>query len=277
VVALETTLVSHGFPPGRGATVARDAEAAVCEAGATAAAVGLIEGQICVGLAGAELADFSTRPDTRKIGALVSGEPGATTVGATLAVCEQAGLSTFATGGIGGVHRGYAALPDISSNLRKLTRAKTVIVCSGMKSLLDVEATNEALESLGVPVLGWRTDTLPLFYSRDGGPTVERVETAAQVARLASAHWSVGGRAIVVARPPDPQIPVADAQLRLDAALSTATREELSGGALTPFVLDHVHRASDGRTLEVNHRLIVDNAALAGQIAVALSTEEHVT
>ena len=276
-VALETTLVSHGFPPGRGAQVALEAEAAVRAGQAVPASVGVLESTIRVGLSEEELARFSARPETRKLGSrdlalcLAAGEMGATTVGATLAVCGLAEISVFATGGIGGVHRGYTERPDVSSDLAQLARTQAVVVCSGVKSLLDVDATHEALESLGIPVLGWRADTLPLFYSRDGGPGVERVETAALVARVARRHWELGGQGLLLVRPPDPEIPSVKMELLFDRALAEAERAEVRGGAVTPFVLAHAHEASGGRTLDVNHRLIVDNAALAAEIAVELA------
>lgn len=284
-VALETTLVSHGFPAGRGALVATEAEAAVRAADAVPATIGILDGAIRIGLSPDELRVFSARPDARKVGArdlassVASGELGATTVGATLAVCRLAGLQVFATGGIGGVHRGYAERPDVSSDLAQLARTPAVVVCSGVKSMLDVVATHEALESLSVPVLGWRTETLPLFYSRSDGPPVERVDTVEQIARLAQAHWALGGDALVVARPPDPEIPASAVAELFASALEAASAAGIHGGAVTPFVLAHAHEASEGLTLDVNHRLIVDNAALAAQIAAALarlgSTEGH--
>ncbi|MGI9659458.1 MAG: pseudouridine-5'-phosphate glycosidase, partial [Gaiellaceae bacterium] len=155
-----------------------------------------------------------------------------------------------------------------------LARTPTVVVSSGVKSLLDVPATHEALESLGVPVLGWRTDSLPLFYSRDGGPSVERIDTAEQVARLSAAHWSLGGQALLVARPPDPELPADEMTRFFDAALVEAEREGVVGGAVTPFVLAHAHEASHGLTRDVNHQLIVDNAALAASISVALENNK---
>ena len=276
-VALETTLVSHGFPAGRGARVAEEAEKAIRERSATPATIGVVDGAIRVGLAEREIATFSTRPDARKLGArdlaacVVSGELGATTVGATLAVCRQAEIRVFATGGIGGVHRGYAERPDISSDLGQLARTQALVVCSGVKSLLDVEATHEALESLSVPVLGWKTATLPLFYSREGGPAVERIESAQRVAEIAQTHWQLGGQGLLLVRPPEPEIPAPEIELLFEAALADARREGVRGGAVTPFVLAHAHAASEGRTLEVNHRLIVDNAALAAEVAAELA------
>jgi len=277
-VALETTLLSHGFPRGRGATVAIESEQAVRNGGAVPATVGVLDGRIRVGLNHDELQVFAQQPDTRKIGArdlascLVAGVAGATTVGGTLAACRAIGLRVFATGGIGGVHRGYAERPDISSDLGELARSQTIVVCSGVKSLLDVDATTEALETLGVPLFGWQTDRLPLFYSSEGGPEIERVDSLSNLARIARTHWELAGQGILLTRAPDPDIPAPEIEGLFGAALAAARRDGVVGSAVTPFVLAHVHDASDGRTLDVNHRLIVDNAALAADVAVALQT-----
>jgi pseudouridine-5'-phosphate glycosidase len=199
---------------------------------------------------------------------VVDGAIGATTVGATLAACRLAGIPVMATGGIGGVHRRYHARPDVSADLVELARTRTVVACSGVKSLLDVQATMEALETLGVPVIGFGTDTLPLFYAADGGPPVPaRAESAAAVARLARAHWGLGREGgLVVARPPSPE---ADVTPLIEEALAEAESQGISGQAVTPFVLGRLHERSDGETLEVNRRLAADNAALAAEIAVA--------
>ena len=168
------------------------------------------------------------------------------------------------TGGIGGVHRGTRF--DISADLLELSRSQVVVVSSGVKSLLDVEATAELLETLGVPVLGWRTDTMPRFYNAAGGPAVtERVEDAEEAVRLARLHWELGGCGVLVARPPDTSIDVDDL---IDEAIEQAELEGVAGQAVTPFVLSRLHERSDGRTLEVNRELAAANAGLAGELAV---------
>ncbi len=190
VVALETTIVAHGFPPGQGLEVGRSCERRVREAGAVPATVAVVDGALRVGLSDAELERVAAAgTSARKVGPrdlaarIVDGELGATTVGGTLAACRAASIRFMATGGIGGVHRGYAQRPDVSADLAELARTETLVVCSGAKSLLDVDATSELLETLGIPVLGWLTGSLPLFYVADGGPPVSaRVETAAQAA-----------------------------------------------------------------------------------------------
>ena len=198
VVALETTLVAHGFPPGEGAAVGLESERRVRDAGAVPATIGVLDGVVRVGLRPEELERFGS--DARKVGArdlaaaCVQGAVGATTVGGTLAVARAAGLRVMATGGIGGVHRAWQERPDVSADLGELARTRAIVVSAGAKSLLDVDATMELLETLGIPVLGYATDTLPRFYSAAGGPPVPaRIESAAEAAAVARAHWELGG------------------------------------------------------------------------------------
>jgi len=270
VVALETTLVAHGFPPGEGVEVGLSSEAAVRAGGAVPATVGVLDGDVIVGLTEDELARFDA--SARKLGprdlaaATVQGAPGATTVGGTLTVCRAVGIRWLATGGLGGVHRGWPDPPDVSADLNALAGAQVAIVSSGVKSLLDVPATSELLETLGVPVLGWRTDTLPLFYAASGGPPVSaRVESTGEVARIALAHWELGGGGLLVGRPPDESLD--DVEPLIERALAEASASGIHGQAMTPFVLAFLHRESDGRTLRANRNLIVGNARLAGEIA----------
>jgi pseudouridine-5'-phosphate glycosidase len=275
VVALETTLVAHGFPPGEGVAVGREAERRVREAGATPATIGILEGSVRIGLSEAELERFTG--EARKVGprdlaaCVVQGAVGATTVGGTLAACRVAGIGFMATGGIGGIHRGERL--DISADLGELARTEALVVCSGVKSLLDVPATTELLETLGVPVLGFRTDELPLFYSARGGPPVPaRVESAAEAAQVARAHWQLGRHsALVVARPPDDGLD--DLGPLIEQALTAAEERGLAGPAVTPFVLAFLHEASDGRTLRVNRELVLANAQLAAEVAVAYTSD----
>ena len=273
VVALETTLVSHGFPDGEGAAVALECEERVRSAGAVPATIGVLDGSIRVGLAEAELALFADQPDARKVGprdlaaAAAQRALGATTVGGTLAVCRAVGIRFMGTGGLGGVHRGFSDTLDVSADLGELARTQAVVVSSGVKSILDVPATAEALETLGVPVLGWQTDTMPLFYDAEGGPPVSaRVESAEEVARVAELHWSLERGGISVARPPDASL---DVEPLIQAGLAEAERQDIRGQDVTPFVLAHLHEASGGETIRANKRLIADNAGLAAEIAVA--------
>jgi pseudouridine-5'-phosphate glycosidase len=273
VVALETTLVAHGFPPGVGVEVGRAAEAAVRSEGAVAATVGALDGEVVVGLDADELERFGEAgADARKAGprdlaaCVSSGELGATTVGGTLAAARLAGIRFMGTGGIGGVHRGYAERPDVSADLAQLARTPALVVSSGIKSLLDVPATAELLETLGVPVLGYGTDELPLFYAAHGGPPVSaRVDTPGEAAALAHAHWQLAGGGLLVGRPPAESLD--DVEPLIERALAEADAQGVHGQAVTPFVLSYLHRESGGRTLAANRDLIVDNARLAGAIA----------
>ena len=272
VVALETTLVAHGFPPGEGVEVGLESERQVRAAGAVPATVGVLDGEIVVGLREDELARFGA--EARKVGprdlaaAVVQGVVGATTVGGTLAVARSLGIRFMATGGIGGVHRGFPDPPDVSADLGELARTPALVVSAGVKSLLDVAATAELLETLGVPVLGYRTDTLPLFYAAAGGPPVSaRVESAAEAAQVAARHWELGGAGVLVGRPPDE--PLEDVDPLIEAALRAARGARVRGQAVTPFVLSYLHRESGGRTQRANKDLVAQNARLAGEIAVA--------
>jgi pseudouridylate synthase len=278
VVALETTLVAHGFPPGEGVEVGLESERQVRGAGAVPATVGVLDGQVRVGLTPDELARFG--PDARKAGprdlaaAAVQGAAGATTVGGTLAVACTAGIRVLATGGIGGVHRGFPDPPDVSADLAQLARTLALVVSAGVKSLLDVPATAEVLESLGVPVLGFRTDTLPLFYGATGGPPVSaRVESAEEAARIAESHWQLGGAGLLLGRAPDD--PLEDVEPLIDEALAAAAAAGISGQAVTPYVLAHLHRESGGRTQSANRALVAQNARLAGEVASEISARKR--
>jgi pseudouridylate synthase len=272
VVVLETTLVAHGFPPGEGVAVGLESERQVREAGAVPATVGVLDGEIVVGLTETELERFTS--DARKVGprdlavAVTQRAVGATTVGGTLAVARAAGIRWMATGGLGGVHRGFPHPPDVSADLAQLARTPALVVSAGVKSLLDVPATAEVLESLGVPVLGFGVDTLPLFYGAAGGPPVSaRIGDALEAAAVARAHWELGGGGLLLGRPPDE--PLEDVEPLIEAALSAAQGDGVRGQAVTPFVLSYLHRESGGRTQIANRDLIAQNARLAGEIAVA--------
>ena len=275
VVALETTLVSHGFPGGQGLEVALAAEARVRAAGAVPATVGVVDGVLTAGLTEADLARFAAAGESaRKVSArdlaacVVQGALGATTVGGTLAVCRLTGIRFLGTGGTGGVHRGFARSLDISADLPQLARTPAVVVSSGAKSILDTGATAELLETLGVPVLGWRTPTLPLFYAAAGGPPVSAmVSTAGEAAAVAAAHWQLAGPSgLLLGRPPDPEL---DIEPVLAEAVRQVQAQGVAGQAVTPAVLSLVHELTGGRSAEVNRRLIEDNAALAAEVAVA--------
>ncbi len=275
VVALETTLVSHGFPGAQGVEVALAAEARVRQAGAVPATIGIVDGAVRAGLTAAELERFaSAGTSARKTGprdlaaCVVQDALGATTVGGTLAVCGLAGIGFMATGGTGGVHRRFAARLDISADLPQIARTRALVVSSGVKSILDVAATAELLETLGVPVLGWRTSTLPLFYSAAGGPPVSAVVTSAEEAALiTAAHWRLNGAGgLLLTRPPEPSLEIEPV---IAEAVARVNRQGVRGQAVTPAVLALVHELTGGRSVAVNRQLIEDNAALAAEVAAA--------
>jgi pseudouridine-5'-phosphate glycosidase len=274
VVALETTLVAHGFPPGEGVAVGVESERRVRADGATPATIGVLDGTIRVGMSVEELERFHA--SARKVGArdlaaaAVQGGVGATTVGGTLAVCRKVGIAVMATGGLGGVHRGWTEHPDVSSDLLELARTRSLVVSAGVKSLLDVPATLELLETLAVPVLGFRTDELPLFYSAHGGPSVSaRVESPEEAAAIARAHWELGGGGVLLARPPDESLD--DVEPLIEEALRVADERGVHGQDVTPFVLSFLHERSGGRTLAANRALVTANATLAAEVACALA------
>jgi pseudouridine-5'-phosphate glycosidase len=273
VVALETTIVAHGFPAPDGVEVGLAMENAVRAGGAIPATIGVLDGEIRVGLTGDELARFDSR--ARKAGprdlasCAIAGALGATTVGGVLAVARTVGIRFLGTGGIGGVHRGYPTPPDVSADLVALATTRVLVVCSGAKSLLDIPATVEHLETLGIPVLGYRTDTLPLFYEAAGGPPVsQRVDDPVTAARIAAAHWQLNACGLLLANPPPDSV---EASELIEEAVSGATRRGVSGQAVTPFVLARLHERSGGRTREVNRGLAVANARLAGEVSVAFA------
>ena len=276
VVARETTHDALGRAREEGVEVALESERRVRAAGAVPATVGVLDGCVRIGLGVDELRRFDE--SARKVwprdlaACAVQGAVGATTVGGTLAACRVAGIGFMGTGGLGGVHRGFPLPPDISADLGELVRSEVIVVSSGVKSLLDVPSTVELLETLGIPVLGWRTDTLPLFYAAAGGPPVSaRVEDAPEAARVARAHWQLGRRsALVLTQPPAESLD--DVEPLIERAIEAAREADVSGQGVTPFVLDFLHRESGGRTLAVNKRLIADNAGLAAEVAVAYAT-----
>ena len=275
VVALETTLVSHGFSGGRGLEAARAAEDRVRAAGAVPATIGIVDGIVRAGLDDAGLRRFAAAGRAaRKVGprdiaaCVVQGALGATTVGGTLAVCRALGIRFLGTGGIGGVHRGFADSLDISGDLLQIARTPAVVVCSGAKSILDVGAAAELLETLGVPVLGWQTATLPLFYSAAGGPPVPAVVgTAEEAALVALTQWQLSpASGLLLARPPAAGL---DIEPVVAEAVRRVRQQGVTGQAVTPAALALVEELTGGRSVEVNQRLIADNAALAAEVAVA--------
>jgi pseudouridine-5'-phosphate glycosidase len=282
-VALETRVVAQGLPPPQNLEIAQRCARAVREAGAVPAAVAVIGGQIVVGASDedlARLADPARRPGkagSRDLAALcASGADAGTTVSATCAIAALAGLRVFATGGIGGVHRRSdpAEAADVSSDLLEMSRRAICVVSAGPKAILDVPATAEALETLGVPVIGYRTSELPAFYTEGSGIALEhRVEDAAQMAKLLRVHWEgLGlGTGVLLAVPPPSPLPRAEIEAAISAALAEARTRRLPGKEVTPFLLARVAEETEGRSLRANMLLLENNARVAAEVAVALA------
>jgi pseudouridylate synthase len=280
VVALESTLIAHGLPRGRNLEVASELEAVVGDAGAVPATIAVVDGVVRVGLDAAALSELAlgggfAKAGVRDLGPVVArGGSAATTVASTSHVAALAGIRLFATGGLGGVHRDARESWDESADLTTLAGTGVTIVCAGVKSILDVGATLERLETLGVCVLGYGTDRFPGFYLADSGfPVPWRVDSPSEVAAVMAAQreLGLGERAIVVANPL-PEDEQVDPELHdrvLSGALAAAAAHGVTGGATTPFLLDRLHRETGGATLEANVALVRRNAELAARIALA--------
>ncbi|MEU8298422.1 pseudouridine-5'-phosphate glycosidase [Micromonospora sp. NPDC048909] len=280
VVALESTIVSHGLPRPENLRVARQIEATVRAAGAVPATIGMVGGALVVGLDDAQLTRLATVDGVAKLSvrdlavAAAAGADGATTVAATSAVAEAAGIGVFATGGLGGVHREASQTFDESADLITLARTPIAVVCAGVKSILDVGATLERLETLGVGVVGYRTRRFPGFYLTDGGFDLDwSIESPEQVADVlaARAQHAVHAGALIVANPlpVDEQLDPALHDRTLAEGLARLERDGITGKAVTPYLLAHFHSATEGASLTVNVRIILRNADLAARIAVA--------
>jgi pseudouridylate synthase len=279
VVALETTVVTHGLPHPDGVRTALSLEQIVRDAGATPATIGIIGGAIRVGLTAGELAQLATTPNVTKVNlsnfaaALASGQPGSTTVAATMAAAHASAIRVFATGGIGGVHRDVSETGDISADLTALSRIPVAVVCAGAKAILDLPRTVEMLETLGVPVFGYGTDEFPAFYRRSSGlPVDRRYDSISELATAVRLHLSLGfGTGVVIANP----IPIADeiAPELYDRALHTALVEadthQIRGRAVTPFLLDRMDKLTGGGSVRANVALLSQNARVAAALAVA--------
>jgi pseudouridine-5'-phosphate glycosidase len=279
VVALESTVISHGLPRPHNLETARRMEAAVRKEGAVPATIGLLNGRFIVGLSHEEIELLANADEVHKVSrrdlsaVLASRKLGATTVAATILIASQAGISVFATGGIGGVHRGVQETLDISADLAELARTPVAVVCSGAKIILDLPRTLELLETLGVPVVGFRTSSFPAFYVRESGLNLDlRVESAEEAARLMSIQWQLGlSSGIVFCNPPPESSALDRAQTEslIKTALIAANSEGIRGKAVTPYLLSYLSQASGGATLKANMDLLVSNASVAAQIAVA--------
>lgn len=278
LVALESAVITHGLPRPENLNLARALEAEVCANGANPATVALLDGKIRVGLNDADLERLANLDGTRKISlrdfgiALAGGLSGGTTVAATSFIAARVGIRVFATGGIGGVHRG--APFDISADLPQLGHAPVLVVCAGAKSILDLPATREVLETQGVTILGYQTDEIPAFYTRSSGLTVDqRVETAAEAATIAVQSWETGLKSAVLLVVPPPEesaLPGDVVEEAIQAALAEAEDKGIHGAATTPFLLQRVSELTSGESLRANIALLHNNARVAAQVAVAM-------
>lgn len=280
VVALETTLVTHGLPHPDGLRAAAALEAEIRAMHAVPATIGVLDGRVCVGLSATELARLAATPDVNKLNSsnlaaqLAAGAAGSTTVAATLFVAHHAGIEVFATGGIGGVHREASTSGDVSADLTALARYPVAVVCSGAKAVLDIARTVEALETLGVPSYGLGTDRFPAFYRRDSGvPLDRRFDSVPDLAAAVRTHFRLGiGTGVVVANPipADQEMPPELYQGALDRAIADASREGVRGRAVTPYLLERLRVLTEGKSVFSNRALLLHNARVAAALAVEL-------
>ncbi len=277
IVALESTIISHGLPRPTNLEVAKDVEAIVRKEGATPATIAIIDGEIYVGLEEDQLIriandDNIVKASTRDLAIVcANGQSAATTVAATSHIANLADIDVFATGGLGGVHRGH--LYDESADLIELAKTKIIVVCAGVKSILDVAGTLERLETLAIPVLGYKTNNFPGFYLTDSGFKLEhRVESSDDIAKIWGLRHGLNtdDTAVIVANPVVNQMDKAFHDQILEAGLLAATAKSITGKGVTPFLLEHFHSTSNGESLRVNIEIIKSNAKLAAQIACAL-------
>lgn len=278
VVALESTVIAHGLPYPANLEIAQAMEAAIRDEGAVPATIGVHDGRIVVGLSGAEIEQLATAEHVLKISrrdlatALATRQLGATTVAGTMLCASLAGVRFFATGGIGGVHRGAATSMDISADLTELSRTPVLVVCAGAKSILDLDLTLEYLETQGVPVLGWQTNELPAFFVRSSGRVLQqRVDELSTIAAIARTQWECGLHGLVVTCPIPAEYSLDPAPLEAatEEALRLAHAQGVRGSATTPFLLSHVANVTAGASVEANKALLLNNARWAARFARA--------
>lgn len=279
VVALESTIISHGMPYPQNVETARRVEQAVREQGAVPATIAILHGRPTIGLTSEQLELIASTTNVQKVSrrdlpfVVAQGLHGATTVAATMILADRAGIRIFATGGIGGVHRGAAETFDISADLDELARTNVAVVCAGAKSILDLGLTLEYLETKGVPVVGYQTDELPAFYTRKSGFGVDyRISDVATLAKALQTKWQMGLQGgVVIANPipPEFEMDYNTIQTAIESALLEAERQGIKGKESTPFLLAKIKDITGGHSLESNIQLVLHNARLAGQLAVA--------
>jgi pseudouridine-5'-phosphate glycosidase len=276
VVALESALISHGLPWPANLETARATESAVRSEGALPATIAVLEGRPTIGLSDAEIERLARQEGVLKASgrdlaaAVVHRRTAATTVAATMVLAHQARIQFFATGGIGGVHRGAEQTGDVSADLLELARTPLAVVCAGAKSILDISRTLEALETLSVPVVGYRTDEFPAFHARASGkPVSARVDSPGEARALLQAHWSVQKSSVLFVQPVEEALELTASEIEdaLAEGVRRATSLGIRGPALTPYLLRHLAEATSGRSTRANEALVVANARLAAQIA----------
>ncbi|MFD0673751.1 pseudouridine-5'-phosphate glycosidase [Cohnella sp. GCM10027633] len=283
IVALETTIISHGMPYPQNIEMARKVEQIIRDEGAVPATIGIMDGKVKIGLNEQELEAFATNKQVDKVSRrdfpymLSSGRIGATTVSATMIGAALAGIRVFATGGIGGVHREGEVTMDVSADLTELARTNVAVVCAGAKSILDIGRTLEFLETHGVPVVGYQTDEFPSFYARESGFGVDfRLDEPSQVADVLRTKWALGldgGAVIANPVPAESALKQEEIEGVIQQALDEAKAQNIAGKKVTPFLLARIKELTDGRSLATNISLVYNNAKVAAQLAVALAAK----
>ena len=283
VVALESTIISHGMPFPQNLETALEVESIIRKEGAIPATIAVVEGRIKIGLSNLELEQFAQGTKTVKVSsrdlplALSQKQDGGTTVAATMICSRMAGISVFVTGGIGGVHRGSEKTMDISGDLMELSRTNVAVVCAGIKSILDIPRTLEYLETQGVPVIGYRTDEFPAFYTTTSGYSVQsRINTAEEIARCMKVKWELGlDGGLVIANPVLPGDAMDEVVIEeaIAKSLKEASEKGIDGKSVTPFLLERISQLTDGESLKTNIALVCNNALVGAKIASAYGNE----
>ena len=281
VVALESTIITHGMPWPGNRDMALKVEATIRARGAVPATIAVIDGHLHIGLSEDEITALSQTKNAMKLSradlafAMATGRTGATTVAATMQAAHLAGIDVFATGGIGGVHRGAEDSFDISADLEELSRTPVIVVSAGAKAILDIEKTLEVLETKGVPVVAFGQDEMPAFWSRNSGLSAPlRLDTAKAIAKFEKTRRSFGGHGGMLIANPVPlknEIPSAQMEIHINEALIAAEKDNVTGKAVTPYLLNKIFEITEGVSLETNIALVINNAELAADIAVALA------
>ncbi|AMQ20273.1 pseudouridine-5'-phosphate glycosidase [Geobacillus sp. JS12] len=281
IVALESTIISHGMPYPENVQTAKDVERIIRDRGAVPATIAILNGKIKIGLTEDELEQLGTSRDVEKVSrrdlpyVVAMKKHGATTVAGTMICAQMAGIRVFATGGIGGVHRGAEQTMDISADLQELSRTNVAVVCAGAKSILDLGLTLEYLETHGVPVIGYQTDVLPAFYSRTSPFRVDyRLDSVEEIAQFLETKWKLGlDGGVVIANPVPKEDELEESYINaiIEQALKEAEKQHITGKSVTPFLLDRVKTLTEGKSLKANIALVKNNAALAADLARELS------